>query len=30
VDQLESGYIRVGSINYSAFGGLRNCVNTSM
>jgi hypothetical protein len=29
-DQLESGFIRVGSINCSAFGGPRNCVNISM
>ncbi|XP_066306210.1 uncharacterized protein [Miscanthus floridulus] len=27
VDQMEFGYIRVGSINCSAFGGLRKCVS---
>jgi len=30
VDQMEFGYIRVGSINCSAFGGLRKCVSLTM
>jgi hypothetical protein len=27
---MECGYIRVGLINCSAFGGLRKCVNLTM
>jgi hypothetical protein len=29
-DQMECGYIRVGLINCSAFGGLRKCINLTM
>jgi hypothetical protein len=30
VDQVESGFIRIGSINCLAFGGLKSCVNSAM
>jgi len=29
-DQVDCGFIRIGSINCSAFGGLKRCVNSTM
>jgi len=29
-DQVDCGFIRVGSISCSAFGGLKRCVNSTM
>jgi len=29
-DQVECGFIRIGSINCSAFGGPKRCVNSTM